>query len=242
MANDHSNKAFTQNQPRRGYILEEDDDFVPLNHTSSAVQNTLPYLHLSVKPPYRGPTGHYYLRGLFLETMPLVTGARSIDSPLIDELGARPIFTLKTYDYTLPSDSPFYREGGNNLLRSFHELYVQYSDPAEYTFATENLGSYEHWKRLVECSFFEPYLAEMRVSLDAKLESEALQAARKVAQAGLGPQSLQAAKWLHDAVKEPKTKRGRPSKDEVQGELRRTAKEQSELDSDLKRLGILNNG
>lgn len=194
------------------------------------------YLHEYVCPPFRSAgRSDNILKGLFYETLGT---KQNLVSPLSDEIGPRPIYTLKPYDHTIPQESVFYRDGGPNLLRSFYEVYVEYGDPSEYSFAMGTLGSWEHWVELRGCQFFKPYYKKMREALKAKIESEALLAARKALKAGIGPQSLQAAKWLRDAVKGPANGRGRPSKEQVQGEIKRQAEEEKDLASDLERLGL----
>lgn len=55
---------------------------------------------------------------------------------------------------------------------------------------------------------------------------------------GGGPMALQAAKWLRDAVK-PAKGRGRPSKEEVNAELKKQAELVQDGYKDLERLGLL---
>lgn len=155
---------------------------------------------------------------------------------LKDSIGPRPIFTLKTYDHTIPPESIFYRKEDSNLLKSIYLLYLEYSDPSEYNFAIGTLGSWEHWRQLREATFFQDTYKLMKNALDAKVKGEAIQAARQVASLG-GPQALQAAKWLH-SLGEGKAKRGRPSKDEVEGQLKRDAEEARRINEDIKRLGL----
>lgn len=196
--------------------------------------NTLrPYLHTTVCLPFAPSNGWLPLRSLFLETIDPATQAIF---PLRDSIGPRPMYTLKTYDHTIPPESNFHRKDDSNLLKSIYLLYLDYSDPSEYHFALGAFGAWEHWRQLREAVFFKDTYKLMKDALDAKVKSEAAQAARQVAQEG-GPQALQAAKWLH-SLGENKAKRGRPSKDEVEGELKREAEEARQLNEDITRLGL----
>lgn len=183
--------------------------------------------------------GHLPLKCLFYETI-----EPDAISPLQDIIGPRPLWTLKPRDYEIPPESQYYRsDPDSNLLRSFYLLYIEANDPSEYGFAMETLGSWDHWLKLKECGFFQPYLKEMRSTLQAKMEYELVKAAQDIVQTGVGPQVLQAAKWLYESIKGPKikSKRGRPSNEEIEGRLKQEAREVSEFNEDAKRLGIISN-
>jgi hypothetical protein len=193
--------------------------------------HTPQYLNETVSVPFPPVNGYVPLRSLFLETSTLEDKVVWIR----DDAGPRPIFTLKTYDHTIPEESVFYRHQGPNLLKSIYLLYLEYSDPSEYSFALGAFGSWEHWRQLRESIFFQDTYKLMKDALEAKIKSAAIKAACGVAQSS-GPQALQAAKWLH-SLGEGK-KRGRPSKEELAKELKREAEEAKLLEEDTKRLGI----
>lgn len=159
--------------------------------------------------------------------------------PFSDPLGGRPAFTLKCEDYEIKPESHVHRAGGVNLLRSLYQVYLEYGDPSEYTFAQGTFGpdGWNHWLRLRDSSVLRKTYPKMKLALQAKIESEAFQAARRIAKGGLGPQSLQAAKWLHDSIK-VKSGRGRPSKAQIDSELRVEVQKQTDLRSDMERLGL----
>jgi len=169
--------------------------------------------------------GNYQLRSLFYET-----GCnKDFDFP--------PVYTLKLRDHDIPTDSVVYNPEGCNRCRSIYLEYVDIADPSEYKFAMRVFGSWEHWRQLRECDFFQPTYKLMKEALKVKLESEVVELAKQTIKAGVGPQSLQAAKWLYDQIR-PHTKRGRPSKAEVDGELKRQSSEAKELKEDLERLNL----
>ena len=71
-----------------------------------------------------------------------------------------------------------------------------------------------------------------------KIEAEALEAARAIAKGTAGPTALQAARWLHSKVSKGSGHgRGRPSNDEVRNEVKRIAMLESDIQSDLSRIG-----
>jgi hypothetical protein len=215
------------------YLAFADNKQLELSAQLTAVAPQCTYLHQTVPIPFPMVGGRYILNGLFYEKM-------GHNQSLVSVIKNRPIFTLKVYDYEIPESSVFYRKGELNRLKSLHQLYLEYEDPSEYNFATSVFGNFEHWKALTQTGFFREYLKEMRDVLAIKLDAKTVQAARRVMDTGVGPQALQAAKWLNQRVKEnqPKPTRGRPSNDEVAGELKRQAAEQVEANDDLARLGL----
>jgi hypothetical protein len=179
------------------------------------------------------------LRSLFYETQ---NNRQELQAPIQDDAGPRPVFTLKTRDYEINETSPMYRHQGPNLLKSLHILFLEYSDPTEYSFAQGvfgEQGGWEHWLKLREAAFFKRYYVRMREALVIKMESDLVAQAKRIAKAPLGPQSLQAIKWLHGVLRQTeKSKRGRPSNDEIEGELKRKAEEAEDLSDDIERLGL----
>lgn len=194
------------------------------------------YIHETVRPPFR-TDGKYMLRSLFYEFQ---NNRQELLAPIQDDIGPRPIYTLKFYDHEIDETSPIYRHSGPNLLRSLYLLYLEYGDPSEYSFALGTLGDWQHWCELRDCAFFKPYLITMREALKAKIDSETLLAAKEVLRGPQGTGTLQAAKWLRDAVSDQtKSKRGRPSNDEVKNEVKRLAQDEKDLAADLIRINTL---
>lgn len=156
-----------------------------------------------------------------------------------DDLGYRPIFTLRTSDFVLGPSNQFYRDNDSNLLKSIYQLYLEYNDPSEYSFAQGTFGQdgWTHWLKIRKCSFFKDIYEKMQAALRAKLEAEAIQAVRQVAQTVTGTQALQAAKWLHDAV-QPKKGKGRPSKEQITLEAKKLAQEEKDAGADGARIGL----
>lgn len=162
---------------------------------------------------YKNQSGAYLTRGLFYETT------------LADKEGV--IYTLKDEDHL----------GYKSLKR----LYIEANDPTEYRFATAHLDGVEHWERLVECSWFKPYVSQWRRELELQIRAEALLRIRAIAKDDTHKGSLAANKMLLDGAWKGEAdgaKRGRPSKAQVQEEATRIATVNLQFDEDAKRLGL----
>lgn len=55
---------------------------------------------------------------------------------------------------------------------SLRRLYLEAEDPHEYQFATNIFGSWDHWQKLTQSSFFTPYIEAWREELSIKLASK----------------------------------------------------------------------
>lgn len=120
---------------------------------------------------------------------------------------------------------------------SLYRLYMETNDPTEYIFATQYLGGWEHWERLCECSWFQPYVTRWRKELDLRFRAHALQNIRAIADSD-AKDKLTANKILLSYAPKGEAKgRGRPSKAEVQQEAKRMAQEQRNLKEDFERIG-----
>lgn len=117
------------------------------------------------------------------------------------------------------------------------KTFVSLGDPTGYKWAMMYLGDYEHWKVLLKCRWFRAAYEEWLNELKVKIRSEALDTIRLIASEGLPAQSLVAAKYLASFEWE-KASRGRPSKAELQGELKRAAEVLKVEDDDMERIGL----
>ena len=139
-----------------------------------------------------------------------------------------PLFTLKPYDLEKP-------EG---IYPSLKKIYMSYDHipTLEYEFATDVFGSWDHWVKL--CDSTEQIRQEIqawRDELDIRLKAEGLKALI-LASKDNDAKGVQASKYLVE--KGYITKRGRPSKQEVEGERKAQAKTKSEFDKDMERIGL----
>lgn len=161
---------------------------------------------------FKNGSGVLMTRGLFLET------AASKDYVL----------------YTLRDDE-------SRGYPSLRRLYLECSDPTEYTFANTYFENWEHWEALCSTDWFKPYVDSFRRELSVKLRAEALAQIRDVAKSS-GRESFQANKYLLDGSWDGTNKgsKGRPSKDEIKKAAHNIASERSRIEDDFER--ILGNG
>lgn len=173
---------------------------------------------------FRGPTG-WYLRSLFLEEYIYGHGEmRDARREYLD----RVLFTLKDKDVT--QDGKTYP--------SLYRLYMETSDPTEYEFAMAHLGGWDHWLKLCESNWFQPYIERWRTELELKLKAKAIQEIIREAEAGT-KNSFSANKWLvANAWAPDKARRGRPTKAEVLSQAVQIATNKDRVDEDAKRLDI----
>lgn len=139
----------------------------------------------------------------------------------------RPLWTLSDRDRVI--DGVRYK--------SLQRLYLECNDPTEYKFANKYFGSWEHWQRIASNKDVTEYVNLWRTELKAKIESEAFEAARRIAAEGEGAVALQAAKWLHAAV-QPKATKGRPAKKDIEQAAKKLVQETKESKEDQARIGI----
>jgi|SRR5690606_2923985 len=122
-----------------------------------------------------------------------------------------------------------------NELPSAHQVFIHSAD--EYEAAMKLVGSWKHWKRLIEHKWFREGhtkwdgLDSWREEMELKKKSRATRALiNLVVQNDRG-----AATRILDEF-QPKQKRGRPSKEEIKREARMEVGLLKDLEEDLKRL------
>lgn len=113
---------------------------------------------------------------------------------------ADPIYTLKEHDW--------------NKCKSMYLIYM--SCESEYEAAIKLLGSWSHWRKLCQCSWFKPYIDSWREEVE--IREAAIGKKTLIEQAELG--SVSAAKELYNQVKKKGTS-GRPSKKDKEDEKRK---------------------
>ena len=151
--------------------------------------------------------GNPYLKGLFFET----TNADK----------ASVVYTLKDHPH--------------NGYPSLYLCYMQSNDLTEYEFAKEHLLNWDHWERLCNCNWFQPYLERWRKELELKIRAQALNSI--IAESKSDSKSAyQAAKFLVERGWAPKNEKGRPSKEDVKLEANRIAEIQNTISEDLERI------
>jgi hypothetical protein len=132
--------------------------------------------------------------------------------------------------YTL-SDEP---RGG---YPSLYQAYMAMEDTTEWEFAKQYIGSYDVWTRIVEATWFKPYIARWRKELELKLKARHLKLVKQAAE-GEGKDKLAANKYLLDKgyTIEEAPKRGRPSKTEIAEKASQMAEFEKETQEDLQRI------
>jgi hypothetical protein len=116
-------------------------------------------------------------------------------------------------------------------------LFLKYEDPIGVEFGKEALGSFTDLQRFLTFKWFNEAWELWQTELRAIIKSRALQRIQEISQEG-SAQSLNAAKYLANGeyIEGTGSKRGRPTKEEVTGELKRQVKAIDVLDEDFKRM------
>jgi hypothetical protein len=159
------------------------------------------------KKKYKDEHGRYIVQGLFLEDR------------------YNPEMSVFTFD----GEDKNYK---GKIFPSLKRLYLEHGDPKEYSFARKYLYDWNHWQRLCKNSVIKKHIEEWRNELELSLVSEGVSALIDLA---LNEKSYQAAKYLADRGWD-RGDRGRPSKDEIDGELKRMAEAEKEFSDDFKLL------
>lgn len=172
-----------------------------------------------MNPKFRNSSNGRYLKGLFYET----TGADK----------ASVSYTLKDWDHVV----------GDEVYPSLYKLYLESEDLTEYTFANTHLDGWEHWEMLTACNWFKPYVSRWRKELSLLIKARSLsrlkaEAASSSKNAFLANKYLIEKGWVE--TDEPKSGRGRPSKDEVKAAAHEIAIVERRLDEDYERLKDMN--
>lgn len=166
---------------------------------------------------FKNGVGAHLLKALFYEV------SEQTDRPDV-------LYTLKQEDTADVQDE-------KRVYLSLHRLYVEFGDASEYEFAKKYFDGWTHWKKLIECNWFKPYLAEMREELDVKLKAEALVNLRSIASDGLNKNHYMANKFIIDnGLGVKKDARGRPSKEKIKAEADRMFQIKDEVNEDFERI------
>ena len=133
--------------------------------------------------------------------------------------------------WTLQDEDP------QGVLPSLKKLYMDIADPTEYEFALQAFGSWKHWLKIKNSKAIKVLLEDWPIELEVKLRSEGIKGVIKEAESGKS--KFNAAKFLANADwKSTTSKRGRPSKEEVDRERKIAAKLNSEFSQDAERIGL----
>ena len=171
---------------------------------------------MKLQPPYRSENNQRYTKQLFFETWR--------ELPIELRLGEPP-FTLNLQ-----------KEG----LVCFREEYINDADPTGYKTSTRLLGDFAYWKHLLKAGWFRAALESWNEELDAKFKAEALDKIREISR-GDDAKALAAAKFIanQEYKKGAGPKRGRPSKEEVEGRLTQEVEDLKNLEEDANRIRLI---
>lgn len=172
---------------------------------------------------FRAANNTRFTQQLFLEKyMDLLPSRRTIDKPL----------------YTLNDDVDGYI--------NFRRAYVMDMDPTGYKTATRLLENFDHFTLLMKCPWFVKAKEEWDKEIAAKMEAEATDKLRAILMDDecKTTEQISAAKVLLGKAKTISkdatvSKRGRPSKEEVQGALAEEVRLTKEEQDDLARIRIV---
>jgi hypothetical protein len=135
-----------------------------------------------------------------------------------------PLFTLKDKE--------------SKGLPSLRQIYFTYEHlpEHEYEFALDVFGSWELWNKIATESTVRHHIVEWRKELEMKVRASAMKA---MIQSALndGSKGAATAKYLSEAGWRG-TARGRPTKEELQRELKVQAGIAKEFEADLERIGL----
>lgn len=165
------------------------------------------------KPPYKSKDNRWLTRTLFYEQV----------QEFPEQSSYEPQFTL-----------------GANIpgLINARQTFIALRDPTGYLWAIKYLGSWEHWEYLLRSSWFEAAYIEWVRELKTILKMEAIQKIDEIARSG-SVQAFPAAKYLASADWEKAVHgRGRPSEEELRGELKKAVRTLTVEDEDAKRIGL----
>ena len=152
---------------------------------------------------------------------------RYITQSLFLEIG----YDVSKAIFTLDGEDKVYK---GVTYPSLKKLFLELSDPIEYVFANTYLYDWEHWQRISNNKILLEHISKWREELQLSLMSEGVLTLIDLAK---NQSSYQAGKWLADNGWNKNTK-GRPSKEDVEGELNRRADKRAEYEEDFKLLDL----
>ena len=162
------------------------------------------------KSKFKDEKGRYIVQGLFIEDR------------YNDEMAV----------FTFDGEDKLYK--GKTFI-SLKQRFLDHGDPKEYSFARKYLYDWPHWQRLCKNAIVKRHIEQWRKELELSLIAEGV---ATIVDLAVNQDSYQAAKYLADRGWD-KEKVGRPSKEQVQGELKRRADETEAIDEDFELLKLV---
>lgn len=125
----------------------------------------------------------------------------------------------------------------------FRDWFLHLRDMSGNQLALKFLGNQEHWDVMIQKSpWFKEAVQKWRTELAAQLKEEATRKILEIMEDGSHSQALAAAKFLYSSMEDYEdedskpVKRGRPSKEEVKGNLREMSAREQQTEDDLARI------
>lgn len=115
------------------------------------------------------------------------------------------------------------------------QLFVGLGDPTGYEFSQQYLDGWEHWKAFCASPRIRAFIEDWKEELEVKLRSKAITTVVADSESE-SRSSVASAKWLSDRGWVEKRAAGKPSKEEVQRELKVATKIKDEHEDDWKRM------
>ena len=145
-------------------------------------------------------------------------------------------------EYEIPNYPAYFtlsREGKPGYI-SLYQKYMEIADPTEWEFSQKMFGSWEHWELLTTKLWFKNHVKRWRDELRVRLFSEQRRKMEEISISGkTATERMQALRWLAAQDKAPvKSTRGRPSRDEIDSQIKRELEALEEISNDANRLGI----
>jgi hypothetical protein len=163
---------------------------------------------------YKAPQGIWRTQSLFWETW--------VRLP-IEKRTSDPVFSFDT---------------SLNGMINCRETFMELEDHTGYDWAIKYLHSWEHFEYLLQRDWFAKEVDNWNRELHAKLKARALKRITKIADLSENEaQALAASKYLAEKGWE-KASRGRPSKGELKGEMKRLVEEAERTSEDMQRIGL----
>jgi len=152
------------------------------------------------------------------------------ETTLPDNRNDLTLYSLKKKDHKV----------SGSIYRSLHKIYIEMEDPTEYEFAMSVFGDFSVWENLCNLSWFKHHHQQMQKELVLKLKARTIRG--MINDLGEGKASYNAQKYLADAgyLDDRQKKRGRPSKDELDGALKQAAQAKAATEDDAARIGLIN--
>ena len=124
-------------------------------------------------------------------------------------------------------------------LTSAYDTYLELEDITGYKWAKTYLESYDHFEHLMGLDWFRTEVEAWNKEILAAKKAAALNEVFELREAASDATRLSASKYiLEEGWKPKKTTRGRPSKAEVAGEVKKAARKVTEVSRDAERIGL----